>query len=353
MAETPDTDEASTASPESGTFESNELIEGIATHALFRLDESGSIASWPSPAKELYGYDAETVLHEDLSILFADNEENGNTSSFDEILTEAQTETIEEERWHERSDGSVFWGSLTISPLRSDQITGYAVVCQDHTQKKEYQRMLERQNDRLKEFTDILAHDLRNPLNVIDGRLTLFYETGEEEHIEVVEETSDRMARLVDDLLKVARQGVVVEDPTSTDIEAVITTAWEATGARTEASLEYDEVRRVSADADRLLELFENLFRNAIEHGDTPPTIRVGPLEDGFYVEDDGPGVPEALRDEVFDHGFTTTDDGSGYGLSIVRTIANAHGWDIRVVAGDTGGARFEITGIEFVSNLV
>lgn len=102
----------------------------------------------------------------------------------------------------------------------------------------------------------------------------------------------------------------------------------------------------MSGDADRLYELFENLFRNAFEHGSTDGgvTVRVGPLDAGFYVEDDGQGIPDNRGQEIFDHGFTT-DDGNGYGLSIV----NAHGWDVGVAESDTGGARFEITGIEFV----
>lgn len=80
-------------------------------------------------------------------------------------------------------------------------------------------------------------------------------------------------------------------------------------------------------------------------------TVRVGPLEDGFYVEDDGPGIPVADRERVFDHGVSTTEHGTGYGLSIVRTIVGAHGRDIRVIDAADGGARFEITGLEFVTD--
>ena len=76
--------------------------------------------------------------------------------------------------------------------------------------------------------------------------------------------------------------------------------------------------------------------------------VRVGPLEDGFYFEDDGPRIPEDIRGTVFDHGVTTRDDGSGYGLSVVRTIVDAHGWDITAAESESGGARFEISGLEF-----
>lgn len=71
-------------------------------------------------------------------------------------------------------------------------------------------------------------------------------------------------------------------------------------------------------------------------------TIRVGPLDDGFYVEDDGVGIPEADRGDVFDHGFSTDPDSTGLGLASVEQIAEAHGWTV-ALADTTDGARFEI----------
>lgn len=129
-----------------------------------------------------------------------------------------------------------------------------------------------------------------------------------------------------------------------------ISTAWGGTGDTAErASLDYELVPPINADPDRLVEMFENLFRNAIEHAGPEVNVRVGPLDNGFYVEDDGPGIPPERVEDVFAHGFTTTDSGNGYGLSVVRTIVNAHGLNLHTVAADTGGARFEITEIEFL----
>jgi signal transduction histidine kinase len=106
----------------------------------------------------------------------------------------------------------------------------------------------------------------------------------------------------------------------------------------------------VVADYDRLREMFENALRNAVEHGGDSVTVRVGPLEDGFYVADDRPGIPDENKSKVFDHGFSTEEMGTGFGLSLVRTIVGAHGWDVAVTDSEDGGARFEVTDIEFVN---
>lgn len=347
-------DSSETADPPSDGSEPSDtaaqrLVESTTTHAIFQLDSDGTILTWPAPAKALYGHDKETITGQHVRALFADKD-NADSDSLPEGYFEGQTaDTIEVEHWHRRGDGAIFWGTLTLSPLSSDGVHGYAAISQDTTTTKEYERMLERQNDRLKEFTDILAHDLRNPLNVIDGNLALYEETGDGEHLETIDKTTDRMARLVEDLLRVAEQGDVVTDPEPTDIGDVIETAWQSLAFDADATLQYEPVESVSGDPDRLCELFENLFRNAVEHGGNDVMVRVGPLNTGFYIEDDGPGISDRHKPDVFDHGFTTRDEGHGYGLSVVRTIVNAHGWDIVATDAQTGGARFEITDIDLL----
>ncbi|KPN29215.1 sensory histidine kinase AtoS [Halolamina pelagica] len=96
-------------------------------------------------------------------------------------------------------------------------------------------------------------------------------------------------------------------------------------------------------------QLLENLIRNAVEHGGSDVTVTIGDLVDGFYVADDGPGIPEPDRANVFEAGYSTTQDGTGFGLNIVHEIASAHGWDVRVRDADGGGARFEFTDVDVV----
>ena len=217
----------------------------------------------------------------------------------------------------------------------------YAV--ERHQQEAE----LRRQNERLDRFASVVSHDLRNPLTVAKGRCELLREEYEREHVAQIAESLDRMERLIDDLLTLARQGKTIGTPEVVALPSLVDDCRTAveTG-RAEIVVEAD--RSIYADGDRLEQLLENLFRNAVEHNDPPVTVTVGVDGDALYVEDDGSGVPEMERDRIFEGGYSTSRDGTGFGLMIVEEIVSAHGWEIAVTDGDDDGARFELTGVEF-----
>jgi signal transduction histidine kinase len=218
-----------------------------------------------------------------------------------------------------------------------------ALVRADREQTLRTQRRrLRQQNERLEEFTSVVSHDLRNPLSVAKGRIELALEDDDGTHLRAAMDALDTMESLIDDLLDLAKQGRAVGDTDRVSLAAITESAWrnvEAEGA----TLSVDDLA-IEADADRLRQLLENLLRNAVVHAAPAPEIRVGSLADaeGFFVEDDGPGVPEADRERVFEVGYTDHDDGTGFGLPIVRRIADAHGWSVRLTEGAAGGARFE-----------
>ena len=201
---------------------------------------------------------------------------------------------------------------------------------------------LERQNGRLEEFATIVSHDLRAPLSVVDGRLALVAEDCDSEHVSIARQSLERMDTLITDMLALARQGQLVTDTESVSIGGVARECWGrlTTG---DASLDVAADGTVAAAPQRLQQVVENLARNAVEHGGETVTVRVGTTEDGFYVADDGPGIPAEDRESVFDRGFTTSDDGTGYGLAIVAEIADAHGWRVSVGASEAGGARVDV----------
>lgn len=86
-----------------------------------------------------------------------------------------------------------------------------------------------------------------------------------------------------------------------------------------------------------------------MEHGGHDVSVSVGTMADGFYVADTGPDIPESDSEAVFEAGYSTSEEGTGFGLRIVEQIADAHGWEVAVTDSEEGGARFEITGVEFL----
>jgi PAS domain S-box-containing protein len=204
---------------------------------------------------------------------------------------------------------------------------------------------LQRQNKRLDGFASIVSHDLRNPLNVLEGRLELAEETGDPEEFAHCHDAIERMDTLIEDLLTLARSGEIIDTETHIGIGSLVERCW-LTVPTEAATLRIETDRTVSADETRFRQLIENLVRNACEHGGEAVTVTVGDLPGGFYIEDDGPGIPAAIRDEVLEMGYSSTSDGTGFGLAIVTEIADAHGWDVRVTDGTEGGARFEFTGV-------
>ncbi len=257
-------------------------------------------------------------------------------------------------------DGSPRHYALDVSPITDWRSTRcYAVVLNDVTELEATRRQLEAKNEKLDAFAGTVSHDLRNPLSVISGRLKLARRDCDSEHLDHIADAHQRMEELIEDLLVLAREGQEISDPEPVDLGAVAEQAWRSVEADA-GSFAIETDRTVLADRSRLQQLLENLLRNCVEHGtdstatsddaegdDPPLRITLGELDDGFYIEDTGPGIPEADQETIFEAGYTTHDDGTGFGLSIVEQIATAHGWTIRATDGSAGGARFEITGVE------
>jgi signal transduction histidine kinase len=198
----------------------------------------------------------------------------------------------------------------------------------------------------LEEFASIVSHDLRNPLAVAEGRLELAGAGEKNGHLAKAVDAIERSQALIDDLLTLAREGDQADEVESVDLGEVAKKSWQTTETA-QATLNVEVPATVKGDRGRIRQLFENLYWNAVQHGGDDITVRVGAMEDGFYVADTGSGVPENARDEIFEAGYSTADDGTGFGLRIVEQIAEAHGWEVSVTESKNGGARFDISGVE------
>ena len=218
-------------------------------------------------------------------------------------------------------------------------------------------RELERENERLAELLDVLGHDLRNHLAVAKGRLELARADGSAEDLDAVARSHDRMAELLDDLLAAREEGFAVDDPEPVTLSTCAETAWRTVESG-EAELVVESDLDLLADRARFAQLLENLFRNSVEHGaaadEADVTVTVGALDDreGFFVEDDGRGLPPADPERLFDEGYSTAADGTGLGLAIVRDVVAGHDWTVAAATSDAGGARFEFAGVERPSPL-
>lgn len=272
---------------------------------------------------------------------------------------------------------------VSVEPLADgDRVVGRSLFLRDITDRKRYQEELRRQNHQLEQFAETVTHDLRNPLNVLEGRLSLAAEelatdesttasdeaatrtdasesgskpadasvavdalAAADEHVAVARRMTDRMDEIIDDLRTLAEHGQSLDGTTQLSLRVAATDAWEAveTGDATLTVVADAEIR---ADRTRLLTIFENLFRNGVVHVGNDVAFRVGTTDDGFFIADDGPGIPDEHRSRVFEYGWTTDRDGTGLGLAIVATMAQAHGWEVGIDPDYDRGTRVCFSGV-------
>lgn len=293
---------------------------------------------------------------------------------------------------------------VTNDDTAADHVRGRIAVFRDVTETARQRRRVERQNERLERLADVISHDMRGPVETSRKTVTLLRREMDEPDAVVdrsltnLEAVTARLDEFVEHLPTLARESTEVSSATDCDLGPIARSAWRVVDTG-DVDLTVETTRELRADPSRLQQALENLFRNAAEHGaqsangdgdsaqagsaapdsevrpvasepdttspdphadggegsdrldaatvtdegpDGVTTVRIGTLTDGFYVADDGPGIEPALREDVFEFG-TTTGTGSGFGLAIVRSIVEAHGWSIEATAGADGGARFEV----------
>ncbi|WP_136715991.1 PAS domain S-box protein [Halorientalis salina] len=413
------------------------IVEAVGD-PVYTLDTDGNFTLVNEALAEMTGHEGDELVGEHVSTVMRDQDVETATELIEELLKsdERRNATFEMQTVTAEGDRVSCEDHIALLPSK-EGFQGTAGVVRDITDRKEREETLRRQNERLDQFAGVVSHDLRNPLNVMLSRLELARQSGDEEHFAAIEAAGERMERLIDDLLTLARDGQTVGEVEPVALGPAVESAWknvETTAAT--LSVQADDAQFL-ADSDRLASLLENLFRNAVEHGSTSPDsqtrqdavehgstsnrissddavehgstspdsqtrqdavehgstgdrtatrskrptdpcapgseaglsgsgggpaeaaeqrsesvrVRVGRIEStgttGFYVADDGPGIPPSERADVFQHGYSNSENGTGLGLVIVEGIAEAHDWSVSVTESETGGARFEVTGVE------
>jgi PAS domain S-box-containing protein len=324
------------------------LIE-VLKDPVYVLDEEGQFDFVNDAFVEKFGYESQELLGNSVSVIKNEQAVEQGLNNLRRVLSSDEPDSVYFETDIQSKNGESIpcEDHMTALPYEGDKFDGSVGILRDVSRQRERERELRRQNRRLDEFASIVSHDLRNPLNVAVGNVELLREECDSDRLDRIEQSLTRMSELIDDLLQLSRVGDDTESMESVSLAEIHKHCWQSVETG-DATLQTKASRTIRANPSRLAQLLENLMRNAVEHTSQDVTVTVGELERGFYLEDDGSGIPEDSRDAVFEAGHTTADEGTGFGLSIAKEVAEAHGWDITITEGSEGGARFEITNVDF-----
>lgn len=350
---------------------------------IWELDIESGTVRWDTTSERLFGYDpgefpgtyvgvgsrvAEIDAEPQAETADTEGSEPNYRPEYEDRIPEEDLDRVSEQLEHAIKTGEQYQAVFRVQPPDEPQrwIQARGVVEYTHdgtpdrvlgvqtdiTAKKERERererkkqALEEKNERLNEFAATVSHDLRNPLEIAQGYVDVARETGDQEAFETLERSLDRMESMIDELLTLAQTETVDPETEPVRVADLVETAWETTQTG-EATISCDlpDSMTVVADQSLLQNVFENIFRNAVEHNTSSVTVTVGQVDaGGFYIEDTGTGLPDTDEQSVFEQGFTTNDSGTGFGLAITRNLIAAHGWSITATESAAGGAKFEI----------
>jgi PAS domain S-box-containing protein len=336
------------------------LVEGVADYALYMLDPTGIITSWNIGGQRIKGYSSEEILGQHFSRFYTETDRaNGRPARALRIAREQGR--YEEEGWRVRKDGTFFWASVVIDPIREDgRLVGFAKITRDITERREAQLKMEEMQkhlaeaqklDALGQLTGGVAHDFNNILMIISGSLHFLKKSAltdakMQRAISAIETATRRGAALTSQLLTFARRQSV--NPQAINLAARIEAIREVleTGAGSSVKLAFDlgrETWPVTVDISELETAIVNLVINARDAMPMGGTITVTAsnaitnADQGDFVaisvEDSGQGIAPDVLDKIFDPFFTTkpVGKGTGLGLSQVHGFAHQAGGTVKV----------------------
>lgn len=200
----------------------------------------------------------------------------------------------------------------------------------------------ESERTELEVYAGVLSHELRNYLHKAQSYLEFGEAAGGDDYLRHVQDAHQDIENVLHKAEAVATRDVPPEHRELVSVGVAAENARRRLDGE-RMNLVFDDPGNIKANPELLDLLIENILRNAIENVGEDVTVTVGGLPDGFYIMDNGPGIPENIQDRLFEWGFSTREGGEGIGLAIVGRIVESHDWSITVTEGPDGGARFEI----------
>ena len=345
------------------------LVESVKDYAIFLLDTRGRIASWNEGARRIKGYEAHEIIGTHFSAFYPQEDiDSGKPER--ELRLARESGRVEDEGWRVRKDGTQFFASVVITALYdpSGELTGYAKVTRDITARQlERQRLLELERSK-SAFLNLVAHELRSPLTVLRGYLSLFRDASPEQRrdlekrsLPALEAKTIEMSRLVDQMVEVARldegslrlRAEVVDLAGVTEYAIELARALEERPGQRIVLEPFGGELNVLGDAERVQIIITNLLSNATKYSPEGGDIAVILDETEEFgrvaVNDHGVGIPLAEQIRLFsrfmrvDRPETDHVPGTGMGLYLSRELARRMGGDLVLQWSGPGGSSFAV----------
>ena len=324
------------------------LVGGVTDYALYMLDPNGMVSNWNVGGERIKGYTAEEIVGQHFSRFYTPLDQAADKPAR-ALKTALETGRYEEDGWRVRKDGSFFWASVVIDPIRNDagELIGFAKITRDISERKEAQEKLlamqrqlaeSQKFDALGQLTGGIAHDFNNLLMIISGSVHAIRKdiTGEKalKALQSIDGASQRAASLTRQLLSFARRQSL--QPQSIRLSERLYKLRDVlnSGLGSTVSLMIDvadDVWNVVVDPNEFETALVNLVINARdampEGGSVVISARNDPDQDqvAISVADTGVGIPEDIAAKVFDPFFTTKAVGKGTGLGLSQVHGFAH----------------------------
>jgi PAS domain S-box-containing protein len=328
--------------------------------AVLGADGDGRITHWNAGAQRLLGWSPEEAIGRPVRTLARAEDFADQQRRYVQVLSGRAVERLET-TWV-RKDGSLVDVALTASPIRDREgrVFGVSAVVRDMTARKRADAELRRSHAELERFADVAAHDLREPLLAVAQLARLLGRDASGREAEIAARLTDAAAhglRLVDGLRDLARVGRGEPAREPVDLGALAREVLVSLGPHVDeagARVEVGPLPTVAGEGTELARVLQNLVANALKfaRADGPPVVVVeaGRDDAGWVVtvRDNGPGVPEAARERIFDlFARAHADDeveGTGLGLAVCRKVVERHGGRIWVQDAPGGGSLFRFS---------
>ncbi|HEX5431867.1 MAG TPA: ATP-binding protein [Bryobacteraceae bacterium] len=330
--------------------------------AIFITDPEGTVITWNAGVERNLGYTESEFVGQNLSVIFTP-EDVANGGPRREMEMAIRHGTFPDRRWHTKKDGTSIFVDGVITALKSEsgELTGFAKIMRDVTRRKRMEEALQKSNEELSNFAQLVAHDLGAPLRAISihldralSRLAGPLDDETKASVDFVHKGVRDMQNLIQDLLKLAQISASVEaQPVS--LEAALEKAlsyFQAVMSATGAAVTHDPLPIVEGNATQFAEIFQNLIGNALKYrSERPPRIHVSVSRYGrewaISVEDNGIGIEAKYLDRIFEsfkrlHGGEIS--GTGLGLTICKKIVERYGGRIWAESQAGKGSKFWFT---------